>query len=228
MKIRPIVTANHKKDYYDRDTYLCSVDLEQKKEHKFKGADGKEFKLYIAIEKQENHRISHPNYGTVEIASDGSQFKVGDTVIVNHFCFEDVDRKAKTYLNDGEKDLYKVGNLDLMFGVVDGEIICREGVLLCEAVEGKFIDTQLTLTADYEGKRRDIAKILKVWDGCEDFKVGEYALLAKGGDYTFTHEGKDYIKVDTYFDDCIATTDDPTIQLTELRQHVKHGEIIQL
>ena len=137
--------------------------------------------LFLPMEEVANHRIAQANYGIIEYASPNSQFKVGDGLLVRHFTFENEDRKPNITCNYKNTDLFKVNNIDVMFGVVDGELIPREGVLLCEGIEGKFLDTELELYGDFIGKRRDVARVIKVWDGCEEFKVGDIVFLAKGG-----------------------------------------------
>lgn len=223
--MRPI---NSNKDYYTRDRYIVTVDMEQKKKLSLKGKDGEDVDLTIRTDLNSNHRISHPNYATITATSKDCQFKVGTEVICNHFAFEDGDRKSKVLYSKDGVDYFSLENLDLMFAVIGGKLTPREGVLLCEPVDGKLIDTELEVLRDYEGHRRDIAKILDVWDGCKDYVAGEYVILAKGGDYLFDHNGKEYIKVDTYFDDDLAVVESPEWRLTEVREHAKHNETIYI
>lgn len=226
--MKPVITEHRKSKYYDKDQYIVTVDLEQKKKKTLTGANGEYINLIIKVDTNQNHRISHPNYATVESTSENTQFRKGDTIICNHFTFEDANREAKIYYSKDDVDYFKVTNLDLMFGVVNNELVCREGILLCEGVNGKLLDTSLEMLDDYDGRRRDIAKVLKVWDGCEEYKVGDYVILAKGGDYEFEHDKVNYLKVDTYFDDVLAICDSVDYRLTEIRQHAKHNEVKQL
>ena len=215
--------------FWDKSSYLCSVDLEHKKKHYFKGDNGETFMLFLPMEEVANHRIAQANYGIIEYASLNSQFKVGDGLLVRHFTFENEDRKPNITCNYKNTDLFKVNNIDVMFGVVDGELIPREGVLLCEGIEGKFLDTELELYGDFIGKRRDVARVIKVWDGCEEFKVGDIVFLAKGGDYLFEWKGVEYTKVDYYFNDVIAIVPSEEWYSQELRLHAKdHTEIKQI
>lgn len=213
-------------DYWGKATYLCSVDLEQKKKHSFKGDNGQTFTLFLPMDEVANHRVSHPNYGVIEHVSGDNEFEVGDGLLVRHFSFENEDRTPNIFMNHEGTDLYKVNNFDVMFGVRNGELLPRKGVLLCEGIEGKFVDTELHLTGELTGKRRDIARVLQVWDGCEDYKVGDIVLLAKGGDYLFEWEGKEYTKVDHYFNDVIAIVPSEDWYTEELRTHSKdHNEV---
>lgn len=224
--IKPLITQRQKDEYYYKDTYLCKVDMDQKRTHKFKGENGEEFKLFIPIERVLNHRLAHPNYGVIATATEGCQFKPGTELIVRHFTFEDEGRRPLIFYTDEQGvDYYKAQNFDVMFGIVDGELVCREGVLLCEGVEGKLVDTELEVLREHEGRRRDIAKVLKVWEGCTEYQVGDYVLLERGADYAFTHEGVEYLKVDHYFNDVLAVVDSPEWRIQETRLHVTdHGE----
>ena len=170
--VRPLTPPTHIAKYYYRDTYVCTVDMEQKTKHSFKGENGEKFELYLDNKQVKNHRIAHPNLATITAVTKDCQFKVGDGLIVRHFTFEDDGFKPLIYFKDGNVDYYKATNFDVMFGIVDGEIICREGILLCEAVKDKLYQTDLELPVEYSGDRRDIAKVIKVWDGCTEFKVG--------------------------------------------------------
>lgn len=213
-------------EYYTKDRYLVSVDLEQKKNYAIEGVNGEKIDLLIESDYNPNHRVSHPNYAVIRYASENAQFKVGQEIICHHFAFQDKDRKSypNTKDNDGT-DLYSVDNFKVYFGIQDGELVCREGVLLCEPVKGKLIKTTLELTSKYDNVRRDIAKVMKVWEGCEDIKSGDYVLLNKGGDYVFTFKDNDYIKCDTYFDDILAVVDSEDWRLSELREHAQFGEV---
>jgi hypothetical protein len=223
MKV--LISNIEKKHFWSKAVYLCSVDLEQKKKHVVKGDNGQEFVLFLPMEQVANHRISHPNYGVIEHVEGETEFNVGDGLIVRHFTFEDETITPNIFMNHKGEDLYKANNLDVMFGVVDGELIPREGVLLCEGIEGKFLNTTLELTGEVVGKRRDIARVLKTWRGCDIYKEGDIILLAKGGDYLFEWEGKEYTKVDHYFNDVIAVVPSEDWYTEELRTHAKdHNE----
>jgi len=210
-------TSIQKQGYYSKDIYICTTDLRQKKDIT---VDGTEVKLEIAVDYNNNHRVSHPNVGTIAVASSNSQFKVGQQIICKHFTFENAERVPNVYYTDKNVDYFKATNFEVMFGIEsDGQLTPREGILLCEAIEGTFKDDTRGFK-EYTETRRDIAKILKVWEGCEDYKEGEYVLLAKGGDYQFDHNNKSYLKVDTYFNDAIATVDNPEWKINEKRAHV--------
>lgn len=213
-------------DYWNKATYLCSVDLEQKKNHTFKGDNGATFTLFLPMDDVSNHRVARPNYGTIEHVSGESEFNVGDGLIVRHFSFENEDRTPNIFMNHNGLDLYKVNNFDVMFGVRGDELIPRKGVLLCEGISGNLFNTTLELAGELTGKRRDLAKVLKTWEGCTEFKEGDIILLAKGGDYLFQWEGKEYTKVDHYFNDVIAIVPSEDWYTEELRTHSKdHNQI---
>lgn len=210
-------TTYEKSTYYTKDVYILTTDLSHKKKHEVQGTD---VKLEIATEYNNNHRVAHPNIGTIVIAPKNGQFKVGQQLICKHFTFESAERVPHVmYTKDGI-DYFKATNFEVMFGIEeDGQLTPREGILLCEAIEGIF-QNEGQPDKEHTELRRDIAKVLKVWDGCEDYVVGEYVLLAKGGDYQFTHDGKDYLKVDAYFNDVLATVDTDDWKINEKRVHI--------
>lgn len=224
--IRAHISYNAKGAYYFRDTYFCTVDLDQKKTHKFIGDNGKEFVLFIASESIQDHKYAHPNTGEIAFATEGAQFPVGTSILTTHFAFQDETFKSKGIFKESDVEYFKAVNLDIIAGIVDGELVPREGNLLCKPVLGKLVDTTVETTGKYEGKRRDIALVQKIWEGCTDYKVGDYVLLNKGGDYYFNHAGEEWMKVDTYFDDVFAIVDSPEWRIDEERLHAVHGEKI--
>jgi len=206
------------KKYLSQGKYICTTDLHHKKRHEVNGT-GVELEIVTTL--NNNHRVSHPNVGTIAFAPKDAQFKIGQQIICKHFTFENAERIPNIVYSNNGVDYYKATNFEVMFGIEeDGELTPREGILLCEAIEGTF-QNEGQPDKQHTELRRDIAKILKVWDGCEDYKAGEYVLLAKGGDYQFTHNGKDYLKVDTYFNDAIATVDNEDWKINEKRVHIK-------
>lgn len=226
MTIEPIQLPNQ--EYYYRDTYICTVDLDQKSKHNFTGDNGKEFTLFIPATQVKNHRLAHPNYATIETATLGSQFKKGDGLVTLHFTFEDEAFRPKVYYNQDGTDYFKVQNVDVIAGVVNEKLIPREGILFCKPVTGKLLNTQLEMLDKYAGKRRDIAIVDNVWEGCTKYRKGDYLILNKGADYYFDWQGTEYMKVDTYFDDVLAKVDSEQWRVDEERLHATHGEITEL
>src|SRR5690606_41804337 len=74
--------------------------------------------------------------------------------------------------------------------------LTRVGLLLLHSCGHlRFINSFPTRRSS-DLRRRDIAEIVKVWDGCKTYKVGQYVMLKLGGDYEFEHNGQKYIRVD--------------------------------
>lgn len=225
MKVKSVQlkTTNN---YLYKDSYICSTDIEQKRSHNFTGDDGQKYSFYIPKGVIKNHRLAHPNYGRIVYSPEDAQFPVGTDIIVRHFTFENTSFEKQVLFEEDGEEYYKVTNFDLLFGIINDELIPREGVLLCEHVEGKLVNTSLQVTADLEGNRRDIAKVIKTWEGCTEYTVGDYVLLAKGGDYEFTFNEKPYLKVDHYLNDVIAVVDSPEWRVDEIRKHANdHNEV---
>lgn len=216
-KIKKYFKNTFKEERYEiRDLYIVTADLEQKE---WKEVGGVKLKMVNAFNR--DNRQTRPTIGKILWASEGSQFKVGDEIICRHFTFEDSDGNRQHFIEDPVYGkLFMVNNYNLMFAIDDsGELIPREGVLLCKPVYGKFKHTDLEVAPEYEGRRRDIAEIVKVWDGCKTYKVGQYVMLKLGGDYEFEHNGQKYIRVDTYNEDDYAIVDSPDWYDGVLRKH---------
>ncbi len=238
--MQPIQPSNQ--PYYFKDVYHVVCDQEQKNKHTFKAGKGfnaeqqmfygetgvEEYTLFIVSSEVKNHRLAHPNFGIITSATPNSQFKIGDGLLTNHFTFQDESFKPKIYFTKGETDYYKVINLDIIAGVVEGKLTPREGVMFCEPIIGDLIETSLFAGSEYHGKRRDIARVTEVWEGCTDYKAGDIIVLNKGADYYFDWEGKEYMKVDTYFDDVLGLSETEDIRILEERLHATHGETIQI
>lgn len=212
--------ANHL-SFWDDAVYICTTDIEQKKKKTITGYDGNPLEIYIGADANMNHREAHPNVGVIEYASEGAEFKVGDGVVVKHFTFEDQDRNKKVLYEEGGKEYYKVNNFDLMFAIVDGELIPRKNTLLCEPVYDKFLETELQLTTEYEGSRRDLVKVLKTWNGCDLLSQGDYIIIEKNADYIFEYEGKEYISVDHEFGDVLMKVPNTEWRKKEVHTHSK-------
>ncbi len=216
QEITPIA---NKESFWEEAVYICTVDMEQKKKKTITGADGKPLELYIGADSNMNHRISHPNIGKIVSASEGAEFKVGDGVLVTHFTFETQERTKKVFYTKDGVDYYRVNNFEILFGIVDGELIPRKNNILCEPVYDKFLDTKLILTEEYEGSRRDLVRVIRGWNDCELFKEGDYLIIEKNADYIFDYNGKEYISVDYEFDDVLMKVPTTDWRKTEVHTH---------
>lgn len=221
-QFKPYVSPKNKKSHFHKDVYVMTCDMEHHLRHKIKGTD---IELVLNQVGNLDHRQTHPTIGKVISSNEGSQFKVDTEVICNHYTFENHMKESEHFYTDINGDRYfKVSNFNVMFGIIDGELVPREGVLLCEAVDGKFTNTLLEMTTDNEGRRRDIAKVIMIWEGCTEYKVGDYVMLKYGADYPFTFKGKNYIKVDHYFNDIYAISDTAESYDSVIKKHVKHNK----
>lgn len=210
--------------YYEEGYYLCTVDLTQKDVYQ-----NGSLAIQMLNRSNNNHRVSHPNVATITHCVGKTEFNVGDTILCHHFTFTGSDRKPKVHITKNGVDYYKVTHRELFFKIDGDRLIPREGNLVCEAIYDKLIDTFLHLSEDLVDNRRDVVKVLTVWDGCEEFKEGDFIMLQKGGDYELSHNGKSFLKVDTYFKDVMAIVGDPNWRISEVRKHVKdHNTKIQI
>lgn len=209
-----------KNNYEIRDLYILKTDLEQKE---WKEVGGVKLKMVNAF--NNDNRQTRPTIGEVVWSSEGAQFKSGTTVICRHFTFENSDGKRENFTEHPEHGkLFMASNYEISFAIDDSEqLVPREGVLLCKPVYGKFKHTSVELASEYEGRRRDIAEIVKVWGGCNDYKVGEFVLLKVGGDYEFEHNGEKFIRVDTYNEDDYAIVDSADWYDGVMRKHERRN-----
>lgn len=219
ITFKPYISSRLKKFYQTEHVYVCKCDLDQ---HRIKDLGG--VKLYTMGEYSSDHRIKHPTIGTIVSASEGSQFKVGQEIMCTHFAFEDHDYTTREFYTDPEtrEKYFRITNRQVMFGIEGDELVPREGILLCEGIEGKFADTQLEVEASFEGRRRDIVRVVKPWEG-SNIEKDEYLLVKYGGDYEFEWKGKTYLKVDYFFNDAYFKTDNTKWYDTIIHKHVKHG-----
>ena len=221
--IRPTVD----KDIYELSgVYLCECDLEQKEHKQIETVNG-EVTLYTPQKYNNNHRTAHPNIGKIVAVYGNTQFKVGQEIICKHFTFQTEEKEPKpSFIKDGVM-YFKVYNQDVMYGIEDdGQLTCREGIVLCEPIEDKLINTFLEVSAEYVDYRRDVVKVIKTWKGDKEFKKGDYLFLEKGGDYHFNFNGTDYVKCDHYFDDIMAIMDSPDYKSVEVLTHAKNHSIV--
>lgn len=223
LKFRPFISKFRKESHYTEHIYICTCDRLHRQRHKVAGTD---IELIIMNTLSPDHRESHPNIGTVVIASEGAQFKVGDALLCKHFTFEKHDKTSRHFYTDEDGiEYYMVMNSDVMFHRAnESELIPRRGVLLCEPVIGSFLASSLELNSANTGKRRDIARVVKTWDGCgeDEFKSGDYVMLKFGADYPIKFNGKDLLRVDVFNQDVYAKVDSPDCYDSVIHQHVDH------
>lgn len=218
---RPLVTSGQKKVWQLRHKYVCTVDREHRFRHEFIGEDGETHSLYLPKWLSADHKEAHPNIGTIVETSGDAQFSVGQQVFVRHFTFENHEGEpVNFYEKDGTK-YYMVHNWEVIAAIDGTQLIPREGILLCSAIREKLYDTFLDLPPELDDYRRDVALVEQVWEGCTDYKPGDYVLLAKGGDYPFEFNKREYLKVDTLNNDVIAKVDSPKWRKTEVKKRIR-------
>lgn len=222
IKYEPFRNEVKRTTFETEDVYVMTCDLDQRRKRDLGGGH----EIVMLPELENDHRVKHPTLGTVIASSKGSQFSVGDKVICKHFTFERGDHSTNEFNEVSGEKHFLVNNFYVMFGIRGEELIPRKGVLLCEPVYGNLTRTDLYLTGDLQGRRRDIAKVLKTWEGCEDFKEGDYVMLTIGGDYEFEFLGNKYIKVDAHYGDVFAITDSEDTHDSAMRKHMKHGKTL--
>ena len=213
------------KDIYELSgVYVVTCDLEQKEVRQVETVNG-EVTLYTPQKYNNNHRTAHPNIGRVVSVHGNTQFKVGQEILCKHFTFQTEEKVAKPFHENDGIMYFKVYNHEVMFGIEeDGELTPREGIILCEPIVGKLIDTFLEVSAEFIDYRRDVAKIIKSWDE-EMYPIDKFVLLEKGGDYYFEYNGKQLIKSDHYFDDIMAVMDEPNWRNKEVLTHKKNHSL---
>lgn len=218
-------TAEIDKELYDLSgCYIMTCDLQQKESKQVETVNG-QLTLYTPQKYNNNHRTAHPNIGTVVQTIGDCEFNVGDELMCKHFVFEKEDKTPNHFYEENGVKYYKVYNMDVMYKITADSLICRKFILLCKPIYDKLLNTFLEVSGAMEDYRRDVAEVIGVWDCCEDYKVGEYVLLEKGGDYHFSHKGQDYVKCDHSFDDIVAVIDSPKWRTSEVLTHAKgHSE----
>lgn len=228
MKLPKLLIHDKKNRSYSTMYLLKPFNIEEKETHSFKGEDGKEYTLFIPAEKINNAREAFPTTGIIlEGFGEDVEFKYGDKVIVEQNVFRKEARSYRdwdVFWEDEEHgEVYKAYVSDVFVKIEEnGELTPRRGVVLCENVyKGTFHNTLgLELPDVAKINRRDIVRVIKSWDE-EMYKPGEYLLIKRGGDWRFTHEGKEYIKVDHYFNDIIGVVkSDEWVNLSIDQRHV--------
>lgn len=213
--MKPIARAS---SYYDEAVYICTCDMEQKKTKAIQTENGV-VKLYTGLEKNRNHRVAHPNVGVITSVGGNSEFSIGEEIIATHFTFEDVRGINQSFYTEDGVDYFRVENFNVIAGVADGQLTPRKYNLICEATDSKMLETDLHLAGEQDDNRRDVLKITHVWNDCEDYRVGDMVLIEKNGDYYFEYQGKQYIKVDTYFDDVLMKVPNDKWRKEEVHTH---------
>lgn len=221
-KLKYFINQTKRDDFGKKDFYICTCDLEQ---HKYTELGNTGVKIEMNHRYNADHRWNHPRIGKIVYASEGAQFKVGQEIYCKHWVFENTEFESQEfYTQDDGTKLFAVDNFMIMFGIGENnEIIPREGVVICNPVFGNFFDSEFQLSAELSGRRRDIARVHQVWEGCQSLKIGEHLMLKMGGDYEFEWQGEKYIKVDVEYEDAFAIVEDEYWYDSELRKHVDHN-----
>lgn len=171
--------------------------------------------VFMQPEINNNHRVSHPQIGTVVSSSGNNEYKKGDKIFCFHFTFTNENKSPKidTYL-DGQI-FVKVINNDIVGKIVDDNLIPRHGILLCSPVG--YAEKEVLKIQD---KRRDLLKVEAIPNDCEEVKVGDYILIEEGADYYLDFNGKEYVAVDLEFDDVVGVVDGIDWEINENRKHI--------
>lgn len=209
---------------------VTAYNLTEKEEHIFRGDNGEDFKLYIPTKTIQDQKLANPNTVIVQACFGNTHFKVGAKLMVEQNVLTDSSVKSNIeknvfYTTEDGTELYRVLNYDVFFEITEDEdLIPREGVLLCEpVVEVKYSTTSAIVLPDSAKlPRRDIARVVKVWEGCKDYEEGDYILLNRGADWAFRWgaDKKSYLKVDTIDNGVIARVDSDSWSITKREKRV--------
>lgn len=194
-----------KEDYYEKDLYVLEcLDRDTFNKRKIGSSE-----ILLMTDRQENNLHRFPVRGKVVTSNKSSQFKKGDELICRYHTFNNPNngQDKATILKEGEK-LYTVKNRSIICAVTEDGLEPREGVLICEPLNGNLVSTSLHLSGDMQGRRRDLVKVIQCFEGSKA-KVGDYLLLSMGGDYEFYYKDKLYLAVDEYYEDYYAIVDSP-------------------
>lgn len=214
MEKLPQLLIHRKNDRLHSTAYLLKpLDKEEKEKYSFKGSSEEDFTLYIPTESINNQKDAFPTTGVVVAAfGDDPDFKEGDLVVVEQNVFRKSERKFRDWdifwETEEHGELFRAFAIDTFVRIVDDSILVpRKGILICENVYKENYTTTLAieLPESAKTKRRDIVRVVTTWDGedCE-YNVGDYLLIHRSADWRFNHNGKELIKIDTYFDDVVA------------------------
>lgn len=219
---------NKVKPLDDSDSVIYLIEPLEHEKEKFE-ISNTDIVLEIDQRFNNNFREALPSFGVVrKVLGCNPDFKVGDLVSCTHTAFVGTDRIARPFMKDKNgKEIYVVPQKKIKCSLFEkgGIKKPRTNIVICTPFKGKLINTSdILLVPETEiDNRRDIAKVLKVWEGC-DLDINEktdYLLLDEGGDYIFTWKKIDYIAVDFDMDGALAITDSPNWQNFEAKRHMK-------
>lgn len=214
----------------DSVIYLVDVLETVKEEWEVSGTD---IKIDVIQTYNNNFREALPSFAkVVEVYGKNPQFKVGDVLSCNHFSFVDQDRIARPFKKNSDgTDLYKLDEADVYCSLSPEGVILKsnKNIIIGLPITDQLIKTNgIVLTGDLVDYRRDVCKVLKVWEDC-DLDIDEdkdYLLLDDGGDYIFTWKKVDYIAVDFNLDGAVAVVDTPEWRDVKLKKHMKdHNDL---
>lgn len=188
--------------------YLISVDVFQKEKHSFTGEDGKDYTLYTPRDQTNNIKDRNPNIAIIEAAFGETDFIPGQIIIIDHFVVQNHDKSSNhIYEDETGKKYWKVENYDVFACLKDGNVIPNTGILLCEYVEDKLVETNLELPDSMIDKRQDLAKI--IYSSDDRYPAGKFIIVEDYALYEIEYNGKKYAKVDINMHDIVAVTDSP-------------------
>lgn len=215
-------TGNYRLD----GAYLMTIlDKEQREKYSFLGDNNKEYTLYTPTEYENDERKKHPNIGVVVNSTGDTQFLPGDKVIVEHNSFRyNVGDYDVLYTDEEGVEYYRVMNYNIFARINDDSTLTpRKYILLCEPLKDKLVDTFLHIPEEYIDYRRDVVRITDVWEGCTEYKPGDYILLRKNADYPIDFNGKRVVKVDTASGiEVEAIVEDPSWRFKNTHRHERH------
>lgn len=225
MKI-PKLIVQKSDNYRVSGAYLVSLpDKYHHEKHKFKTDTGEEMEIYLADSSHiKDERLKYPTEVLIEDAIGETCFKVGSKVRVEHFALTDASGNFNpVFVDEDGKEYFKVFNYQVLYEIKENDVIPRTHILICKAILDKAYDTFLELPGNLIFNRRDIAQVEYVWEGCTDYKKGDYIILAKNADYPVVINHTDYLKIDTYGDrEVLAVVDNTSWRMSEVYKHHKY------
>src|SRR5690625_642426 len=221
--LKPFINELMRGDVEEKCQLVVKVDLEQNEEREIQTEKGGVVTIYTPQKYNNNFRTAHPKVATI-VSIHGENidnFKVGQTIVCNHFSFIDDKRQDKTVGQDSESgdDLYVVSRRKVIAKEENGELEPTVGHLLCKPIKDKVYDTFLEVEEDYI---RDVCKRYKEYKGFEKdtgIKDFEYVILNTFGDYLFEYKGEDYISVNMNLNSFVGVSDKITRRTDKLIRH---------